>query len=74
MIDIRAATLCWCGDRVWVEAGDTGPHPHASGQPITCITDAMAAGWMAVTDGLPAVEVHRALLQLDRYAEVYAEP
>jgi hypothetical protein len=74
MIDISAATLCWRSDDVWIEAGDAGPQPHASAQPIGSLEQAMAAGWMAVTDGLPVADVHAALLGLDRYREAYHEP
>jgi hypothetical protein len=74
MISIANASLRWAGDRVRVVAGDPVLGPHESGQPISGLTDALAAGWLAVTDGLPVAAVHAALLGLDRYREFYAEP
>lgn len=74
MIDIRDASLRWSGDRVWIQAGDPVMGPGECGQPIDSLQSAMAAGWMAVTDGLPVADVHAALLGLDRYREAYAEP
>lgn len=74
MIPVTNASLHWLGDSVYVTAGDPVLAPGESGQPIDGLESAMAAGWMAVTDGLPVVDVHAALLGLDKYAEVYREP
>ncbi len=74
MIPITNAALRWAGDDVYVTAGDPVLGPHESGQPIACLTDALAAAWLAATDGLPVTQIHGALLQLDKYRAFYAEP
>ena len=75
MIDITNASLRWSGDRVYVTAGDPELAAGEYGHSITSLTEAMAAGWAAVTvDGYAVADVHAALLGLDRYAEAYREP
>ena len=74
MIDIRDATLRWSGDNVYVVAGDPVLAAGESGQPIDGLQSACAAAWVAATDGYPVDRIHAALLGLDKYAEIYAEP
>jgi hypothetical protein len=74
MIDITNASLRWSGDNVRVVAGDAVLGDGECGQPIGSLEQAMVAGWMCVSDGYPVDRVHAALMGLDKYAEVYAEP
>ena len=75
MIDIANASLRWSGDTVRVVAGDPVLAAGESGSPIGSLEQAMAAGWLAVTeDGYAVADVHAALLGLDRYREAYAQP
>jgi hypothetical protein len=75
MITITDAGLRWAADgRVWVVAGDPALASGEFGQPICGLSDAMAAAWLAATDGVPVAAVHEALLGLDRYEQFYRQP
>ena len=63
MIDIGNATLRWKGGRVWVTAGDDRLRSGECGQPIGGLSDAMAAAWLAVTDGCRWIGIRNALVR-----------
>jgi hypothetical protein len=69
------ASMRWAADgRVWVTAGAGALGAGECAQPICGLSDALAAGWVAASRGVPVDRIHAALLQLDKYEEFYREP